>query len=141
MKHVESHLLLEMLIFWFEFGILILQPYSFHGHDDQPAEHIPAASFVLVVLIQIFSQHLCVGGCLDGEIDNSLNNDFEKLHYLSMGRDINGINLKWSFIQTDAGHLFTVSPLVCDDKGEDKDQAMELHVSNYERSELASRFK
>ena len=64
-----------------------------------------------------------------------------KLLYLSIGSDINGINLKWSFIQTDGGHLFTVSPLVCDDKGEDENQAMELHVSNYERPNLASRFK
>ena len=59
-----------------------------------------------------------------------------------MGRDINGVDLKRSFLQANVGHFFsTLGPLDCDEQGEDKEQALELHLSNTERSKLATRFK
>ena len=57
-----------------------------------------------------------------------------KLH-LSMAGDINGINLKWSFIKVDGRQLSSAILLDCED--EDDDEAIEPHVSNSAISKLA----
>ena len=59
-----------------------------------------------------------------------------------MGRDINGVDLKRSFLHANGGHFFSsLGPLDWDEQGEDEEQALELHHSNTERSKLATRFK
>ena len=58
-----------------------------------------------------------------------------KLLYLSIGSDINGINLKWSFIPLNGRQLFSARLKDCQD--EDEDHAIELHLSDYEKSKLA----
>ena len=56
-----------------------------------------------------------------------------------MGGDINGINLKWSFSNVNNGrHLFRAILLNCHGQDDEDNQAMKLHVSDYEISELAT---
>ena len=54
-----------------------------------------------------------------------------------MGGDIDGINLKWSFINVNGWHPVSAILLYCEDEDEDDDKPIEPHVSNYAMSKLA----